>query len=363
MSAMNKNAKVKGTWIQRFFIIFFSLVLGVLLFWLLGFITKDTGSLPGPDLSKVEAKYIDPEVVGKHNSLKENLDGIRKNIQNQQEQQRVLQDSSDNLQETINQLLSIQRQSIEKNFDFPEENKQTLVESQKLFLENQRKYQHLSRGIGELTIEQQKLDRELTLVSKQIESQRVLARKEYNGLMSKHRWKVAALKLAVMLPVLLIAAWFFQKKRSGNYGPIVYSAFIAVFVQISLVVHEYFPRRYFKYIAILVVIGIVLKLLVYLLKRIVSPQKAWLIKQYQEAYDRNICPICGKPIRIGPLRYAARTGRRALVWAAQGSESDEQQIYTCPSCGTELYGKCEKCSDVRHSLLPFCEHCGNEKTE
>ncbi|MHC4105255.1 MAG: double zinc ribbon domain-containing protein, partial [Planctomycetota bacterium] len=41
--------------------------------------------------------------------------------------------------------------------------------------------------------------------------------------------------------------------------------------------------------------------------------------------------------------------------------ASEQQLYTCPACGTELYEKCDKCSDIRHSLLPFCEHCGNEK--
>lgn len=360
---MSENKKVKGTWTQRFSTIFLSLVLGVLLFWLLGFITKDIGSLRGPDFSKVQAKYLDSEVVGKHESLKENLDGIRENIRNRREQQGILQDSSNNLQKTIDQLLSIQRQSIEKNSDFPEENRQTLFESQKLFLENQKQYQDLNREIGELTLQQQKLEKELTFVSKQIESQKALARKEYNGLRSRHRLKIAALKLAVMLPIFLIAAWFFMKKRSGHYGPIVYAAFIAVFIKVSLVVHEYFPRRYFKYIAILVIIGIVLKLLVYLLKRIVAPKKAWLIKQYQEAYDRNICPICGKPVRIGPLRYATRTKRGVVVWAGPREESCSQQIYTCPSCGTELYAKCSKCSDIRHSLLPFCEHCGNEKAE
>ena len=359
---MSKSKKFKGPWIQRFSIVFLSLVLGVLLFWLLGFITKDIGSLRGPDFSKVEAKFVDAELVGKHESLKENLDGIRENLRNRQEQQRILQDSSNNLQNTINQLLSIQKRNIERGRDLSEQQQQILAESQAMFLKNQKQYQDLNREIGELTRQQHKLEKELTLLSKQIESQRALARKEYNGLMSKHRLKVAALKLAVMLPTFLIAAWFFTKKRSGTYGPIVYAAFIAVFIKISLVVHEYFPRKYFKYIALLVVIGILLKLLLYLLKRIVSPKKDWLIKQYQEAYDKNICPVCGKPLRIGPLRYAAGTRRRALVWAGQGVETDKQQVYVCPSCGTELYEKCDKCSDIRHSLLPFCEHCGNEKT-
>jgi len=359
---MSNNKKIKGTWVQRFFIIFLSLVLGTLLFWLLGFITEDIGSLRGPDFSKVRAKYVDAELVKKQKSRKETLNVIKTDIKNQQEQRKILKDGTDNLQNTINQLLSIQRQSIEKDLDFPAENQQTLLESQTLFLENQRQYQALNRQIAELTKQQHQLEKELGSLSKQIDKQHNLAQKEHRGLMSKHRLKVAALKLSVLIPIFLISAWFFIKKRSKAYGPIIYAMFIAVFLKISLVAHEYFPRKYFKYIAILVIIGIVLKLLVYLLKRVVSPKKTWLVKQYQEAYDKSLCPICGKPIRIGPLRYAIGGKGKGLVLAGQGTEASKQQVYTCPSCGTELYEKCNKCSDIRHSLLPFCEHCGNEKS-
>lgn len=360
---MSENKKFKGPWIQRAFIIFLSLVLAVLLYWLLGFITRDIGSLRGPDFSEVRAKYVDAQLVKKQEDLKESLDGIRENIRNKQEQQSILKDSTDSLQNTINQLLSIQKQSIERNLDFSAENQQTLTENQTFFLQNQRQYQALNKEIAELTRQQRRVEKELVSASKQVRTQHDLARTEYSRLMTKHRWKVAALKLAVMIPIFLIAAWFFTKKRTGTYWPIVYATFIAVFVRISLVVHEYFPRKYFKYIALSVIITIVLRLLVYLIKRIVSPKKDWILKQYQEAYDKNVCPICGKPARIGPLRYAVGGKRRGLVLlAGQGAEAAKQQLYTCPSCGTQLYEKCDKCSDIRHSLLPFCEHCGNEKT-
>ena len=247
---MSESKKVKGTWMQRLSIIFLGLVLGVLLFWLLEFVTKDIDTLSGPELSEVESRHVDAELVIKQESLKESLDGIKKNIQNQREQQGILQDSSNNLQKTINQLLSIQSRRLEKNSDVLEEDSQTLLESQKLFLDNQKQYQDLNKAIGELTLEQQKLKKEASVVSAEIKEQRSAAREEHKGLMSKHRFKIASLKLAVLLPVFLIAAWLFIKKRSGNYGPLVYAAFIAVFAKTSLVVHEYFPHKYFKYIAL-----------------------------------------------------------------------------------------------------------------
>ncbi len=360
---MSENKKLKGPWVQHLGIIFLSLILGVLLFWLLGFLTKDIGSLRGPDFSKVQADYVDAELVRRQRSLKESLDVIKNNIRNKREQQAILKDSTNSLQNTINQLLSIQKQNIEGNLTLSDEQQQRLVESQALFLENQKQYLALNTEIAGLTSQQHQLERELASVSGQINEQRTSARNEYNKIMSKHRLKVAALKLAVIVPIFLISAWFFIKKRSGMFGPIIYATFIAVFIRISLVVYEYFPRRYFKYIALLVIIAVVLRLLLYLLKRIAAPKKDWILKHHQEAYDKGICPICGKPIRIGPLRYAIGHKRRGLVLAGQGGQVCKQELYTCPSCGTELYEKCDKCGDIRHSLLPFCEHCGNEKTQ
>ena len=203
---MSKSKKFKGPWIQRFSIVFLSLVLGVLLFWLLGFITKDIGSLHGPDFSKVEAKFVDAELVGKHESLKENLDGIRENLRNKQEEQGILKDSTNSLQNTINQLLSIQRQNIERGRDLSEQYQQTLVESQAMFLENQKQYQALNKEIAELTAQRRQLDKKMAAVSKEIKGQRALAWPEYEGLRSEHRWKIRALKLAVIIPIFLIVA-------------------------------------------------------------------------------------------------------------------------------------------------------------
>ena len=232
-----------------------------------------------------------------------------------------------------------------------------------MFMENQNKYQDLNKEVFDLTEQQQQLEKERDSISGQIRTQEKSAQEEFKLLNSRHRLKVAALKLAVMIPLFLISSWFFIKKRSGTFWPIVYAVFIAAFVRISMIVHEYFPREYFKYIALLVIIGIVLKLLICLIKTIISPKEDRILKQHQEAYDKNICPSCNKPIRIGPLRYVVSRKKASLVLAGQAGQAPKQEIYTCPTCGTQLYEKCSKCSDIRHSLLPFCEHCGNAKTD
>jgi hypothetical protein len=153
-----------------------------------------------------------------------------------------------------------------------------------------------------------------------------------------------------------------MKFRSGAYWPLVWAAFIAAFLKIAVVAHKYFPTNYFKYIAILVILAIVLRLLVYLIKMITAPKKDLLIKQYQQYYDKHLCPVCTKPIKTGPLRFTGPK-KKAAVLAPTGTEAFEQQPYTCPSCGTNLYDKCGSCGKIRHTLLPYCEHCGAEKRE
>jgi predicted RNA-binding Zn-ribbon protein involved in translation (DUF1610 family) len=355
-------AKFKGAALQRLSLICLSILLAILLFWFLGFITKDISTLPGPALDKIEAKYIDPNLVDKRTELNEALGSVKEQIKNKQEQQAILQNGTSTLQNTINQLLTIQKQQGERNLQLTAEQQKALAESQTAFLDNQKQYLAVNSEIADLAASRHNLEKTLTAVEGQINSQRSLAKVEYDRLFSRHRWKVAALKLAVMLPLFLLAAWLFTTKRTGKYGPLVWPFFIAAFVQVALIVHEYFPSNYFKYIALLVIIAIVLKLMLYMLRRIISPKKDLLIKHYQEAYDKALCPVCSKPIRTGLLRFA--TGRRYqnLILAAQSGQVPEQQPYACPSCGSVLYEKCDKCGSVRHTLLPFCEHCGGEKT-
>jgi hypothetical protein len=354
----NSSWTFKGTWGQRFGIYFFSLLFGVLVFWLLGFITRDIGSLRGPDRARVDADYVGSELLAQEAALKEALARIKASMRNKQDDQAIIQRSTSSLQNTINQLLSIEKRAMERGEIGSQQDKQTLAQSQTRFMENQAQYLALNQELAELTTQQHEAEGKLTLLSKQLREQRDSARREYDQLWRAHRLKLAALKLGVMIPIFLALAWLFWKQRSASYGPIVCAAFIAAFGRVTLIVHEYFPREYFKYIALLVIMGIVLRILVYLIQRLAAPKQDLVVKQHRQSYDRGICPVCSKPIRMGALRYMATHKRTGLVLAGPGIEAIKQEAYTCPACGTGLYEKCKQCQGVRHSLLPFCEHCG-----
>lgn len=357
---MEKKRKAKGSWGVRFFIVVLGIILGLLFYWLLSFVEGDIGRIKGPDQQLVRREYISEQMDEKKKDLEKEVRGLKRSIETLNEQKRNLKSSTSSLQNTINQLLSIQKESLAKNVEFPEKSVQTLRESQTVFLENQNKDLEFNQQIGMLIQQRQERESSLTEVSETIKTLESDVNHDYWELMKKHRLKVAVLKLAFLLPVFIVISLMFMKFRGGAYWPIVWSAFIASFIKIAMVAHEYFPTNYFKYIALLVVLGIVLRMLIYLIKMIVAPKKDLLIKQYQQFYDKHLCPVCTKPIKAGPLRYAGWK-KKAVVHVASGAEIDKQQVYACPSCGTNLYDKCGSCGNIRHTLLPYCEHCGTEK--
>ena len=355
---MDAKPKAKGSWGQRFFVILLSIILGVLLFWLLGFITKDIGSMPGPRYDDTRERYVGNEPSDQQKSLNKEVKDIERQISVIRQQQQILRDSSTSLQNTINQLLSGV-----KEFEPSEEISQTIRQSQAAFLENQKKYELCNQQIAELTGSLNEKQDSLTAVNGLILNKEKDAQKEFDRLYQRHRLKVAVIKLCFLLPVFLVASFFFMTKRTGNYWPLVWAAFIAVFIKVALVVHEYFPRKYFKYVALLVLIAIVLRLLIYVIKRIISPRKELLIRQYQQDYDKNICPVCSKPIRTNQLLYSSLAQLTKKSGLLKEMQTEVQQSYSCPSCGTNLYAKCEKCQQTRHTLLPYCLNCGSQKTE
>lgn len=356
---MEIKQKTKGSWGVRLSIVVLGVILGVLFFWLLNFIENDIGTMEGPDWQVIRGRHVAAQLDEEQKMLSNEVDALDRKIQIQSEQQRLLNSATASLQTTINQLLSIQKESVAKNIVFSEKSIQTLQESQAAFLKNQEKNQEYSREIAELTRQKREREDALKVVNDTIKAKEQNAQKDFQEACRRQRIKAAVLKLGVLVPVFLAASFFFMKYRTSAYWPMAWAAFLAAFIKIALVAHEYFPTRYFKYIAWVVVTAIVVRILIYLIRMIVAPKKDLLIRQYQEHYDKCICPVCSKPIRTGPLRYIGALGKknRALVGQPQAAQ---QEPYACPSCGTKLYDKCISCGGIRHMLLPYCEHCGAE---
>jgi len=360
MDAIRRN---RGPWTHRVLIGVFTVFLVLLAYWLLGFVMKDIGALPGPSYPDVEKRRLDQDLVKQNEEMGRQIAEMDLTISNHRRRESILRESTASSQQTMNQLLEFQRLNLQKDIKPSPQEQQALAESQNTFLANQKQRQALNEKIEQLNDEQTALKARKAAIEATLQNQRGPAREEFQRLLNQHNIKIASLQLAVLIPLLLLALFFFLRKHGGIYGPIVYACGMALIVRVGLVIHEHFPSRYFKYILVVISIAVVLRILVYLLRMIAYPKKDWLLKQYREAYERFFCPVCGYPIRKGPLKYLFWTRRTikklALPEALAGPQKDE--AYSCPSCGTKVFEECSSCHGIRPSLLPYCDKCGAVK--
>lgn len=354
------TAHPKGPWFQRFLINFFTVVLAVLVFWVLGFLMEDIESIEGPRYRDVEERFVDGDLVEKAKRLAEEIAATGREMDAKREEMRILSDSSSNLQSTISQLIELQKLTIQKSLSLPEAHSANLSESLAGFLESRKLYQAHSAELSGLSERKRKLESERLKLDKTIEEQREPARKEYERLAEKHNLRIAAFQLAVLLPLLAAGGYLAVRKRGSVYFPLFLAFGGAVLVKSALVIHRYFPTRYFKYFIVLGLLAAVVRILVTIIRIVAFPRAQWLTKQYREAYERFLCPVCEYPIRTGPRKYMFWT-RRTVNKVPLSGETGEEKPYTCPACGTSLFEQCGACGGLRHSLLPFCLHCGAEK--
>jgi hypothetical protein len=358
---MSTEQKPKGPWIHRFSIRLFTVILAILVYWVLGFFVQDIESIEGPQYDEIEKTHVDQQLVSQQKKLESDISGVDRSIANKRDEMKIVSDSSRNLQETINQLIELQKLTVQKSMPLPEKEQATLSGSLSHFLESQKQYQAHNTALSKLTDTKRTLESEKLATEKQLEQQRGPAREEYHRLSEKHDMRLACLQLLILIPLLVAGAFLIVKKRGSIYFPLLLGYGAATLLKVSLVIHEYFPSKYFKYVLIVGLLIAVVKLLIYFIRVAAFPKAQWLTKQYREAYERFLCPICEYPIRMGPRKFLFWT-RRTVNKIVLPRNAPEDEVYSCPACGTALFEECSECHKIRHSLLPHCQHCNAGKT-
>ncbi|HWL07639.1 MAG TPA: hypothetical protein VNQ76_04490 [Planctomicrobium sp.] len=349
----------RGTWIQRWLKNVFTFLFGVLVFWLLGFLIDDLGHLQSPNFSEIEKQMLDPSLVEQSELLERQSRALQQDISSQKTRQSNLRDSTSNAQTTMNQLLAFQKLSLEKNVKPTEEEQRALAESQKVFLSNQQQYQQLTEQVGELQIQLNTVSAQLAERKEALEVARKPVWEEYQRLVRKQALWEAGIKLGILTPLLLISLGLFFRSRQSLYVPFFVAFAIAVGIKVLIVMNEYFPGRSFKYVLLITFLIVITRALMLLLKSIAQPGAQSLLNQYREAYEHFLCPNCSFPIRRGPLKFQFWTRRTIKkLKVNSGETTGPDSPYCCPSCSTRLFDECGNCHNIRHSLLPSCEHCG-----
>lgn len=161
--------------------------------------------------------------------------------------------------------------------------------------------------------------------------------------------RVFLYRLALTLPLLVLAGWLFVRKRQSTYWPFVWGfiffALFAFFVELVPYLPSYGGYvRYVVGIGITVLVG---RYAILALNRYLERQKqaeALPDAQRREelSYDvaltrlaKGVCPGCERAVDL-----------------------KDQQIDFCPHCGIGLFDHCGQCQTRKSAFARFCHSCG-----
>ena len=161
--------------------------------------------------------------------------------------------------------------------------------------------------------------------------------------------RVFLYRLALTLPLLVLAGWLFAKKRKSTYWPFVWGfiffALFAFFVELVPYLPSY--GGYVRYIVGILMTVLVGRQAIVALNRYLEKQK--LAEQLPDAqrreelsYDtaltrlsKGVCPGCERPVDL-----------------------KNPEIDFCPHCGIGLFDHCPACSTRKSAFARFCHACG-----
>lgn len=355
--------RARGPWFHRFLIYFFTVVLVVLTYWTLSFLLDDIGNFAPPDFTAIRQRHIPSEVAAAQDNLLARRNTLQQKSRRLREQQSLLREGTQNYQQTMRQMSELETLRLQKGEKATAEQLEAIAQAEQEFLKNQREYQQNTKELAQLAEDEEKVDAELEPVQSQLVVAESAANNAYAAAFEFWQWQTAAVKVGMMVPLMVAAGLLFRRFRNGVYAPLAYAFGIAIGGKVLVIVHSYFPAINFKYLIIGSSLLITIWLLVKLLRMIARPQTSWLLKQYREAYEAFLCPVCDFPIRRGPMKFLSWTKRtiKRLPLATVASSQEPETAYTCPMCATRLYEECDHCHGIRTSLLPACSHCGDSK--
>lgn len=164
--------------------------------------------------------------------------------------------------------------------------------------------------------------------------------------------RVFLYRLALTLPLLVVAGWLFMKKRKSIYWPFVWGFIIFAGFAFFVELVPYLPSYggYVRYI-----VGIIVTLLVgrqailslnrYLEKQKLAEQLPSAQRREELSYDtaltrlsKGVCPGCERAVDL------KNTG-----------------IDFCPHCGIGLFDHCGVCTTRKSAFAKFCHACGSER--
>lgn len=206
-------------------------------------------------------------------------------------------------------------------------------------------------GVAVEAQQQQQLDAQQAL-SRAENEWRLLsdgARAQWQAAQRAQELRVFLYRLALTLPLLLIAGWLFAKKRRSNAWPFVWGfiffALFAFFVELVPYLPDY--GGYVRYI-----VGIVLTV-------VLGRAAIQAFNRYLERQKRQeAMPDAQRRVELSYDVALSRLAKGVCPGCERVVDLKDPLIDYCPHCGIGLFDRCGSCTTRKSTFSRFCHACG-----
>jgi hypothetical protein len=317
--------------------------------FLIGLGGKIVGDLPGVDQYLTVEQFLDSARVAPINRARDSLMLVQRDRRAAAERAGLSHAAAANAyrarRESFQNWIATRRATTD-----PRQDPEVLVRTREL--------DQLKAGERAAEEEMERLNAELLAASQGLEARERermalvdAARDRYQRARFRQELRVFLIRLAITLPLLLVAGWLVLRKRKSQYWPLargfVLFALFAFFVELVPYLPSY--GGYVRYTVGAILTAVVGVYLIRAMQRYVA-RRAEVERQseserrrglgYEEAIRRigtGVCPGCERAIATGPGGSSANF---------------------CVHCGMTLFDSCGACSGRKNAFFQYCPSCG-----
>lgn len=175
------------------------------------------------------------------------------------------------------------------------------------------------------------------------------ANERYQAVQRKVELRVFGIRLLFTLPLLLIAAWLFTKRRKSRYWPFawgfIFFALFAFFVELVPYLPSY--GGYVRY-----TVGIILTVLLgqYSIRA--------LARYLERKREQELQPGSARRESLDLIKAYARVTAKVCPGCERTIDTSDPNANFCPHCGIGVFNLCPHCRTRKNAFSRFCHACG-----
>ena len=156
-------------------------------------------------------------------------------------------------------------------------------------------------------------------------------------------------RLALTLPLLVLAGWMFARKRKGTYWPFVWGFIIFAVFTFFFELVPYLPSYggYVRYLVGIIVTFLVGRYAILALQRYLARQK-----------EAEALPDVQRRQTLSYDTALGRLGKGVCPGCERAVDLKDASLDYCPHCGIGLFDRCGCCSSRKNAFARFCFSCG-----